>query len=66
MEHLKLVSRRTKSADGGTSLLHKITKPTAWRGGVQILTEEEEERRMGKAFAVRHGGAKLRGQPVEK
>ena len=22
--------------------LHEITKPTAWRGGVQILTKEEE------------------------
>ena len=24
-------------------MLHKITKPTAWRGGVQILKEEEED-----------------------
>ena len=24
-------------------ILHKITKPTVWRGGVQILKEEEEE-----------------------
>ena len=30
-------------ADGRTGLLHKITKPTAWRGGVQILEEEEKD-----------------------
>ena len=32
-----------KSADGGPGLLHKITRPTAWRGGAQILREEEED-----------------------
>ena len=42
-EHQTFVSRMTASADGGASLLHKITKPTAWRGGVQILKEEEED-----------------------
>ena len=31
-----------KSADGSARLLHKITKPTAWRG-VQILKKEEED-----------------------
>ena len=30
------------SAQGGTGQLHKITKPTAWRGEVQILNEEQE------------------------
>ena len=36
--------RNTRScADGRTGLLHKITKPTAWRGGVQILKEEEKD-----------------------
>ena len=38
VEHPKLVSCMIRSADGGTSLLHKITKPTA-----QILKEEEED-----------------------
>ena len=33
----------TKSADDSVVLLHRITKPTAWRGGVQILKEEEED-----------------------
>ena len=34
-----------RSAEGGTGLLHEITKPTAWRGGVQILKEEEQDAR---------------------
>ena len=43
-EHQKLVTPRIAGADGGTCLLHKITKKTkAWRGGVQILKEEEED-----------------------
>ena len=32
LEHQKLVSRMIDSADGGTGLLHKITKTTARRG----------------------------------
>ena len=32
-----------KSADGSAGLLHKITEPTAWRGGVQILMREEDD-----------------------
>ena len=39
----KLVSRLGRSAEGGTGLLHKITKPTARRGGVQILKKEKED-----------------------
>ena len=42
-EHLKLASRLIGSAEGDIGLLHKITKPTAWRGGVRILEEEEED-----------------------
>ena len=30
-EHHKLVGRMIASAEGGAGLLHKITKPTAWR-----------------------------------
>ena len=32
-----------KSADGSAGLSHKITRQTAWRGGVQILRKEEED-----------------------
>ena len=35
--------RLIKSAEGSAGLLHKITKPTMWSGGVQILKEEEED-----------------------
>ena len=46
-----------KSAEGSAGHLHKITKPTAWRGGAQILKKEEEdvrllEKRMGAPLAV--------------
>ena len=43
VERQKTVSRMIKSADGSTGLWHKITMPTPWRGGVQILKEEEED-----------------------
>ena len=35
-----------KSAEGSAGLLHKITKPTAWRGGTQILKKEKEDARL--------------------
>ena len=35
-----------KSAEGSAGLFHKITKPTMWRGGVQILKKEEEDARL--------------------
>ena len=41
LEHPKLVGNMIKSAEVGTGLLHKVTKPTA--GRVQILKEEEED-----------------------
>ena len=44
-EQQEKVSQMIKSADGSAGLLHKITKSTAWRGGVQILKKEEEDAR---------------------
>ena len=35
-----------KSAEGSAGLLHNITKPTIWRGGVQILKKEEENAKL--------------------
>ena len=32
-----------KSAEGGTGHLHKITMPTVWRGGLQMLEKEQED-----------------------
>ena len=39
----KKVAQMIKSAEGRAGLLHRIMKPTAWRGGAQILKKEEEE-----------------------
>ena len=47
MEHL------IKSAEGSVGLLHKITKPTAWRGGAQILKKEEGVRLLDRCEAKR-------------
>ena len=44
--HQHKVAQMMKSAEGSAGLLHKITKPTAWRGGTQILKEEEEDARL--------------------
>ena len=46
--HQRKVSHMIKNADGSAGLLHRITKPTASRGGVQILKEEEEDARLMK------------------
>ena len=40
------VEKMIKSAEGSAGLLRKITKPTMWSGGVQILKEEEEGARL--------------------
>ena len=39
-EHHKLVNCMITSAEWRAGLLHKITEPTAWRGGVQVLEKE--------------------------
>ena len=43
--HQQMVNQMIKSAEGSAGLLHKLTKPTAWRGA-QILKREEEEARL--------------------
>ena len=40
------VAQMMKSAEGSAGLLYKITEPTAWRGGTQILKKEEEDARL--------------------
>ena len=44
--HQRKVEKMIKSAQGSAGLLHKITKPTMWRGGVHILKKEEEDARL--------------------
>ena len=43
--HQRKVEKK-ESAEGSAGLLHQITKPTMWRGGVQILKKEEEDARL--------------------
>ena len=38
------VPQMINSAEGSPGLLHKITKPTPWRRGAQILEKEEDAR----------------------
>ena len=47
-----------KNAEGSAGLLHKITKPTTWRGGVQILKKEEDARLLDRCEAKRKEWAK--------
>ena len=47
-EHQKKVSQMIKIADESGGLLHEITKPTVWRGELQILKEEEEDAKPSK------------------
>ena len=62
-EHQQLVV----SAEG-SGLLRKITQPTAWRGGVQVLEEEDVRSRgkRGQSTASVTRGEKPRGQTVEE
>ena len=44
--HQHKVAQMIISAEGSAGLLHKISKPTAWWRGVQILATEEEDARL--------------------
>ena len=44
--HQHKVAQMIASAEGSAGLLHNISKPTAWRGGAQILKKEEEDARL--------------------
>ena len=44
--HQHKVAQLIKNAEGSAGLLHKITKPTPWRCGAQILEKEEEDVRL--------------------
>ena len=44
--HQYKVAQMIRSVEGSAGLLHKIMKPTAWRGGAQILKKEEEDARL--------------------
>ena len=44
--HQKKVEQMIKSAEGSAGLLHKVTRPTPWSGGAQILEKGEEDARL--------------------
>ena len=44
--HQRKVENMIKGPEGSAGLLQKITKPTMWRGGVQILEKEEGDARL--------------------
>ena len=44
--HQQRTNQMIKNAKGSAGLLHKFTKPTARRGGAQILKKEEEDARL--------------------
>ena len=44
--HQRKVENMIQSAEGSAGLLHKITKPTMCREGVQILEKEEDDARL--------------------
>ena len=41
-----------KSAEGSAGLLHKITKPAAWRGGAQVVTIVKQKEKNGRSTGV--------------
>ena len=41
--HQERVNQMIRSAEGSAGLLHKITKPTAWRGGAQISKKKKKK-----------------------
>ena len=44
--HQHKVEQMIRSAEGSAGLLHNVSKPSAWRGGAQILVNEEEDARL--------------------
>ena len=44
--HQHKVAQMVERAEGSAALVHKISKPTARRGGAQILKKEEEDAKL--------------------
>ena len=59
-DHQKPVSRMVASAEGGAGLVHKITRPTAWRRGGQVLEEVERDVRPLKGCEEKSTGSATR------
>ena len=62
----------TNSTEGSAGLLHKITKPTAWRGGAQILKNarlldrcEAKREKWAKHWQCHESVQKVEDKPLE-
>ena len=51
--HQHKEAQMIKSAEDSAGLLHRITKPTPWRGGAQIFEKEEEDARLLDRFEAK-------------
>ena len=56
--HQQKVAQMIRSAEGSAGLLQKISEPTAWRGGAQILKKNENVRLLDRFEAKRKEWAK--------
>ena len=56
--HQQKVEQMIKSAEGNAGLCLKITMPTPWRGGTQILEKEEDAKLLDRCEAKRKEWAK--------
>ena len=54
--HQRKASQMTKNANGSAGLLHKITKPTTWSGGVQI---QKKRKKMPSRWTAQRFGSAL-------
>ena len=57
--HQHRVNQMIKSAEGSAGLLHKITKPPAWRGGAPILKKEVDVTLLDRCEAKRKHGKNI-------
>ena len=56
MHQRRQVEQMNKGAEGSAGFLHKITKPTLWRGGVQILKSIGNVTGKFRICPTSHGG----------
>ena len=64
--HQHKVAQMIKSAEGSAGLLHKISKPTAWWRGVQILVNEEEDARLLHRCAAKRKNGQYTGNVMRR
>ena len=60
------VAQVIPSAEGSAELLHRITKPTSWREGAQILEKEEEDARLSDRCEAKRKRGQYTGSVMRK